>query len=408
MEDRLHDEAAADEAAPDEQAPDVEAAAAGAYVPDEEALRGTRFEFGGRRPFSFASRRPAPAHPAAQRPLPGIGTVALGKVVRVVPYGAFVDFLGFRGLIHISQLLPGYRVEHVEDVVEVTDEVAVRVIAVDPERRHINLALVPTAAGVTQPAPATSPVPPTHAAPSSYPPSSPVPPAAAPLTAKPAAPNVTGGSPLTAAPVSPPSASPVYLAVEPPATRAVPHPAPSAPAAPMVPSAPMATPVASSRPGSSPALSLAKPHAAPPPAPKRPRPPLGRHPSRAVRREVVDPTHPMARLLASTGEDALRPIDKDRRHPQAEPPAVPAAGADPANAAEVVAVEPPLRPVHVAEPEPEPPGEPATLEALAARFGHQTNRSGQARGSAKSASERSRLEREKQAAILARLRGQGS
>ena len=131
---------------------------AAGYLPDEDALRGTRFEFGGRRPYSFQPRRPPvdaasppgpPGHPAspAQRPLPGIGTVALGKVVRTTAYGAFVDFLGFRGLIHISQLLPGYRVERVEDVVQNGDEVVVRVIAIDPERRHINLALVPTAPG---------------------------------------------------------------------------------------------------------------------------------------------------------------------------------------------------------------------------------------------------------------------
>src|SRR4029079_6749875 len=79
---------------------------------------------------------------ARQRPVAGIGTVALGRVIRTAPYGAFVDFLGFRGLIHISQLMPGYRVERVEDVVQVSDEVQVRVIGVDPERRHINLALV--------------------------------------------------------------------------------------------------------------------------------------------------------------------------------------------------------------------------------------------------------------------------
>src|SRR5262245_49298457 len=73
---------------------------------DDAALRGTRFEFGGRRPYSF-SPSPRPYRPS-NRPLPGIGTVALGRVARAVPYGAFVDFLGYRGLIHISQLMPGY------------------------------------------------------------------------------------------------------------------------------------------------------------------------------------------------------------------------------------------------------------------------------------------------------------
>ena len=70
-----------------------------------------------------------------------------------------------------------------------------------------------------------------------------------------------------------------------------------------------------------------------------------------------------------------------------------------------------LRPVHVAEPEPEPePEGPATLEALAARFGP-----GSAAGSrrlpgagpsagARSKRDRSREARERQAAILERLR----
>src|SRR5439155_22491382 len=116
-----------------------------------------------RRPMPDAVTQPGhPASAAAQRLLPGIGTVALGKVVRTAAYGAFVDFLGFRGLIHISQLLPGYRVERVEDVVETGDEFVVRVIAIDPERRHINLALVPTAPGVTHLA-ATSQPPPARA-----------------------------------------------------------------------------------------------------------------------------------------------------------------------------------------------------------------------------------------------------
>jgi hypothetical protein len=64
------------------------------------------------------------------------------------------------------------------------------------------------------------------------------------------------------------------------------------------------------------------------------------------------------------------------------------------------------RAVHEAAPEPEPEEQqPATLEALAARFSHRTgNTAKPAPGQKKS--DRSRQEREKQAAILARLRGQ--
>ena len=140
---------------PDRPAPAVPDAPAGpgaatgpGGAPDPAALRGTRFEFGGRRPLSVPPPRVTYRPP--QRPLPGLGTVALGKVTRVAPYGAFVDFLGFRGLVHISQLQPGHRVERVEDVVLEGHQVVVRVIAVDPERRHINLALVPDAAGIME------------------------------------------------------------------------------------------------------------------------------------------------------------------------------------------------------------------------------------------------------------------
>src|SRR5437763_1187695 len=44
-----------------------------------------------------------------------------------------------------------------EEEGEGTGEVVVRVIAIDPERRHINLALVPTAPGVTHPTGAAAP-----------------------------------------------------------------------------------------------------------------------------------------------------------------------------------------------------------------------------------------------------------
>lgn len=57
-----------------------------------------------------------------------MGHIYNGRVVRVEPYGAFVEFLpGQDGLVHISQLAD-YHVPSVEDVVEVGDEVMVMVI----------------------------------------------------------------------------------------------------------------------------------------------------------------------------------------------------------------------------------------------------------------------------------------
>lgn len=61
-----------------------------------------------------------------------VGKVYTGQVVRVEPYGAFVNLLpGVDGLVHISQL-DDKRVESVEDVASVGDELTTMVIDVDP------------------------------------------------------------------------------------------------------------------------------------------------------------------------------------------------------------------------------------------------------------------------------------
>jgi polyribonucleotide nucleotidyltransferase len=66
------------------------------------------------------------------------GDVYAGKVTRIIPIGAFVEFLpGKEGMIHISQLAD-YRVGKVEDEVSVGDEVIVKVREID-NRGRINL-----------------------------------------------------------------------------------------------------------------------------------------------------------------------------------------------------------------------------------------------------------------------------
>ncbi|MDD5602717.1 MAG: polyribonucleotide nucleotidyltransferase [Eubacteriales bacterium] len=66
------------------------------------------------------------------------GQVFTGKVVRIMTFGAFVEFLpGKEGLVHISKL-DNKRVEKVEDVVAVGDEIMVKVIEIDRQGR-INL-----------------------------------------------------------------------------------------------------------------------------------------------------------------------------------------------------------------------------------------------------------------------------
>lgn len=66
------------------------------------------------------------------------GDVYLGKVMRIIPIGAFVQFLpGKEGMIHISQLAE-HRVGKVEDELAVGDSVVVKVREVD-SRNRINL-----------------------------------------------------------------------------------------------------------------------------------------------------------------------------------------------------------------------------------------------------------------------------
>ncbi len=66
------------------------------------------------------------------------GDVYVGRVTRIIPIGAFVEFLpGKEGMIHISQLAD-YRVGKVEDEVGVGDEVIIKVREIDNKGR-INL-----------------------------------------------------------------------------------------------------------------------------------------------------------------------------------------------------------------------------------------------------------------------------
>ncbi len=67
-----------------------------------------------------------------------VGDVFLGKVTRIIPIGAFVEFLpGKEGMIHISQLAEG-RISKVEDVIDVGDTIVVKVREID-QRGRFNL-----------------------------------------------------------------------------------------------------------------------------------------------------------------------------------------------------------------------------------------------------------------------------
>jgi polyribonucleotide nucleotidyltransferase len=71
---------------------------------------------------------------------PELGVIYTGKVVKVVDFGAFVNFLGSKdGLVHISELAP-QRVNKTSDVVNMGDEVKVKVIGFD-DRGKIKLSM---------------------------------------------------------------------------------------------------------------------------------------------------------------------------------------------------------------------------------------------------------------------------
>ena len=71
---------------------------------------------------------------------PELGVVYNGKVVKVVDFGAFVNFLGARdGLVHISELAQ-QRVGKVADVVKVGDPVKVKVLGFD-DRGKVKLSM---------------------------------------------------------------------------------------------------------------------------------------------------------------------------------------------------------------------------------------------------------------------------
>jgi polyribonucleotide nucleotidyltransferase len=70
--------------------------------------------------------------------VPEVGEEYYGRVVGIQPFGAFVELLpGKDGLLHISRVAQG-RVEKVEDVLNVGDEVHVKVLEVD-EKGKVSL-----------------------------------------------------------------------------------------------------------------------------------------------------------------------------------------------------------------------------------------------------------------------------
>ena len=73
-----------------------------------------------------------------------VGNVVTGKVVRLAPFGAFVELEdGVDGLVHISQI-SWSRVEKVEDALTVGQEVEAKVLDLDLENKKISLSIKET------------------------------------------------------------------------------------------------------------------------------------------------------------------------------------------------------------------------------------------------------------------------
>lgn len=72
------------------------------------------------------------------------GTETTGRVMRMESFGAFVELApGLEGLVHISEMGAGRRLNHSREAVQQGQEVQVRVLGVDTTRRRISLSMAP-------------------------------------------------------------------------------------------------------------------------------------------------------------------------------------------------------------------------------------------------------------------------
>jgi polyribonucleotide nucleotidyltransferase len=70
--------------------------------------------------------------------VPTVGDVYDAKVASIQPYGVFVDFAGKSGLLHVSEISHA-RIDNVEDVLKVGDDIKVKLIGVDPRTGKLRL-----------------------------------------------------------------------------------------------------------------------------------------------------------------------------------------------------------------------------------------------------------------------------
>ena len=69
-----------------------------------------------------------------------IGSIVDGRVKNITDFGVFVDLGGIDGLLHITDLSWG-RVNHPSEIIKINDEITVKVIEYDAERKRVSLGL---------------------------------------------------------------------------------------------------------------------------------------------------------------------------------------------------------------------------------------------------------------------------
>jgi small subunit ribosomal protein S1 len=83
---------------------------------------------------------------AAQFPA---GATTRGRITRLANFGAFVELVpGVEGLVHVSEIGGEERIRHPREAVEPDQEVEVRVLAVEPDKRRISLSIAAARAEV--------------------------------------------------------------------------------------------------------------------------------------------------------------------------------------------------------------------------------------------------------------------
>ena len=86
------------------------------------------------------------------------GARVAGKVTRTQPFGAFVELEpGLEGMVHISELGAGRRINHPDEVLSAGQRVTATVLNVEPERRRISLSLSDESSSAESVSQATAP-----------------------------------------------------------------------------------------------------------------------------------------------------------------------------------------------------------------------------------------------------------